>query len=273
MKKLQIFVICLLFCCWATIASAVKEQRRPSTPDLLGDDIDFDDPLDDFDDGFGGDFGGAGIHDPLEPLNRIFFSFNDRIYFWVLKPVKVGYSYAIPKEIRGSFGSFFDNVAAPVRLVNTLLQGRFRDSGAVASRFLINSTVGVLGLADVAQQEFGINARSADFGQTLGLYGVGEGIYVCWPILGPSNLRDTFGLAGDTFLNPTSYYIDMTLLEQSGYYVFEKINAFSLMPDLYEDLKKYSLDPYSATRQAMYDFRRNKIKQAKAHSALAPHMP
>lgn len=202
------------------------------------------------------------INDPLEPLNRVFFEFNDKLYFWVLKPVKTGYSFILPAEIRECFGNFFNNLAAPIRLVNNILQGRFNDAGIVLSRFLINSTIGVYGFADVALQEFNLEPRLADFGQTLGFYGIGEGVYICWPVLGPSNMRNTAGLLGDTVLNP-AYHVDMTTSQSVLYYGVNRVNFLSLSPDLYEDLKKYSLDPYVATRQSFYDFRRNFVKQAR----------
>jgi len=163
---------------------------------------------------------------------------------------------------RESIGNFFNNLAAPIRFINNILQGRFQDAGVVLSRFLINSTIGIYGFGDVALLEFNLEPRLADFGQTLGVYGLGEGVYICWPILGPSNLRDTVGIIGDTFASPFNY-ADMTITEGALYYAVNRTNVFSLTPDIYEDLKKYSLDPYVATRQSFYDFRRNIIKRAR----------
>jgi phospholipid-binding lipoprotein MlaA len=202
------------------------------------------------------------IYDPLEPLNRVFFEFNDKLYFWVLKPVKTGYSYVIPAELRECIGNFFNNLAAPIRLINNLLQGKFEDAGVVFMRFVINSTFGVYGLADVALQEYNLEPRLADLDQTLGAYGLGEGVYICWPVLGPSNIRHSIGLAGDAFASP-AIYINMTTEQSALYYSVNRINFLSLSPDVYEDMKKYSLDPYVATRQSFYDFRRNFVKKAR----------
>ena len=80
------------------------------------------------------------VYDPLEPMNRVFFEINDKLYFWVLKPVKTGYSAVVSEDIRQCFGNFFDNVASPVSFLNNLLQGRLEDSGVVLSRFAINTT-------------------------------------------------------------------------------------------------------------------------------------
>ncbi len=254
MKKLFIIICIICIICLPVFPLFAADSDQVPTgeqPDFLMDD------LDDLDET---DFEIDEIYDPLEPLNRVFFEFNDKLYFWVLKPVKTGYSYVVPSEFRQCIGNFFNNLAAPIRLVNNLLQGRFQDAGVVLSRFLINTTVGVGGLADIALVEFNLEPKLADFGQTLGGYGIGEGIFVCWPILGPSNLRDTFGILGDSFVHPVSF-VDTTVSEFMIYYSSNKLNALSLTPGVYEDMKKYSLDPYIATRQAFYDYRRNVIRK------------
>ena len=111
-----------------------------------------------------------GIADPLEPINRVVFVFNDKLYFWVLKPVKTGYSAILPKDIRVCLGNFASNLATPVSLINSLFQGRWEDAGITFKRFGINTVLGVYGFADSAASEFGLTPRSADFGQTLGVY-------------------------------------------------------------------------------------------------------
>lgn len=265
MKQL-LFLVCAV---WLFVVPAMAQETEgedslyeqpdllaEEQPDLLSDEFD-DFSLDD-------DYLAEEdlIYDPLEPLNRVFFQFNDKLYFWVLKPVKTGYSWIIPEELRKCIGNFFNNLAAPIRLINNLLQGRFKDAGVVVARFFINSTIGVYGFADVALEEFNLEPRLADFGQTLGFYGIGEGIYICWPFLGPSNIRDSFGLAGDTLTNP-AFHVDMSTNESVMYYGTNRVNFLSLTPDVYEDMKKYSLDPYIATRQSYMDFRRNVVKKAK----------
>ena len=195
------------------------------------------------------------IRDPLEPVNRLFFEFNDFVYDWALKPVTDGYIWLLPYELRKSFGNFFFNLAAPIRFLNALLQGDPGSSGVVLERFLINSTIGVYGLVDIAQLEFDIPPQRADFAQTLGKWGVGEGIYICWPFVGPSTARDTVGLVVDAYTHPIPYVHDNTALD-FGYYLSNQINTLSLNPDIYEDLRKYSLDPYVAARQAYYEYRK-----------------
>jgi phospholipid-binding lipoprotein MlaA len=220
---------------------------QESFPDFLGDDSTETDYLDDSPE--------VVISDPLEPMNRVFFEFNDVLYEWVVKPTADGYSWIFPLELRQGFGHFFVNLAMPVRLINSLLQGDMEKTGVVMGRFLINSTVGVWGFADVADEEFDITPRRADFGQTIGKWGVCEGIFFCWPVIGPSNARDSVGLVADTYAHPLPYFIDDTTFLVS-YYITTRLNKLSLHPDVYEDLKRYSVDPYIAARQAYYDYRK-----------------
>ncbi len=198
-------------------------------------------------------------YDPLEPMNRLFFEFNDTLYFWVLKPVNRAYTAVLPIDLRYCFGNFFTNVAAPIRFFNNLLQGEISDAGIVLSRFLINSTFGVLGLGDPALVDFGLEPKPEDFGQTLGAWGVGEGVYLCWPFIGPSNVRDSFGFAADAYSHPVVYFNNDFFIS-GAYYSGSRINLLSLNPEVYEDLKKYAVDPYVSMRQVYLDYRRNKIK-------------
>lgn len=198
------------------------------------------------------------VYDPLEPMNRVFFEFNDKLYFWLLKPVNRVYTAVLPQDVRKGVGNFFSNLAAPIRVVNNVLQGKVSDAGTDLARFLVNSTLGFLGFGDPALQAFGLEARSEDFGQTLGVWGVGEGPYLCLPVLGSLTLRDTVGFAGDVALHPATYILT-DFPEQTGYYGTGKVNQLSLRPNLYEDMKKYSLDPYISVRQVYLELRRNKV--------------
>jgi len=246
-RLLALGIVLFLFPCYS---SAGDISTGPAIPDLLTDDFLDDENFDDFD----GDVEFL-ISDPLEPMNRFFFEFNDVIYEWALKPITDGYIWVVPEELRMSFGNFFYNLAMPIRLLNSLLQGDFGGAGITLSRFTINSTLGIYGLADVAGIEFGILPRRADFGQTLGKWGVGEGIYFCWPVFGPSNVRDSFGMVVDAYTHPIPYFHESRALD-AGYYISDKVNKISLNPDFYEDLKRFSLDPYIASRHAFFEYRR-----------------
>ena len=241
-----LFFLCS-FCSWSV---GVGVSAQESFPDFLGEDSTETDFLDESPE--------AVVNDPLEPMNRVFFEFNDVLYEWVVKPVSDGYSWVFPLELRQGFGNFFGNLAMPIRLINSLLQGNLEKTGVVMGRFLINSTVGVWGFADVADEEFDIKPRKADFGQTLGKWGLGEGIYFCWPVIGPSSVRDSVGFVADSYAHPINYFSDDRLFQVS-YYMTTRLNTLSLNPDVYEDLKRYSVDPYVAARQAYYDYRNSLI--------------
>ena len=147
----------------------------------------------------------AQISDPLLPWNKAMYSFNDKLYFWVLKPVTQGYTYIAPEPLRIMFNNFFVNLRSPGRFVNNQLQLKMKAAGNEFIRFVFNSTAGVGGLIDATKNGFGIQKSPADFGQTFGRYGIGHGFYIVWPILGPSSLRDTFGFIGDRVLYPLSF--------------------------------------------------------------------
>ena len=228
------------------------EEVHGDTLDMLLDD-DF------YDDGDESEHTEHIYNDPLEPMNRMFFEFNDKLYYWVMKPVNTVYTAVLPIDFRFSIGNFFVNLAAPIRLLNNLLQGKVHDAGIVLSRFLINSTLGVYGFGDPAWIDFGLEPKPEDFGQTLGVWGVAEGVYLCLPVIGPSNVRDSFGFAADAYTHPMVYFVD-DFWVSAGFYAESRINLLSLNPELYEDLKQYALDPYVSMRQVYLDYRRNRIE-------------
>jgi phospholipid-binding lipoprotein MlaA len=202
----------------------------------------------------------VGIKDPLEPVNRAFFQFNDKLYFWVLKPMAVGYSAVTPEPVRIGINNFFYNLAFPVRFINCLLQGKGQDASDEVVRFFINSTVGMAGFIDVATNKLEIKKYDEDLGLTFGIWGLGPGLYINWPILGPSTLRDTAGFVGDAFLYPISYIIDPTKYT-FALNAFNLLNQTSLRIGDYEDLKKAAFDPYIALRDAYYQNRKSKLEK------------
>lgn len=251
MKTVRSLVLLLVLLLSPVVLSA-QPPTDQSFPDLLseeteenGADADYPEEL--------------AIRDPLEPMNRFFFRVNDELYEWVLKPTTRVYSRILPGELRECFGNFFQNMATPITLVNAILQGDLQLSGNVLSRFVINSTMGVYGFVDVASLEFNIDPKRADFGQTLGKWGLGDGIFLYWPLFGPSNVRDSVGLVADAYLHPVPYFHDNWTLDMA-YYGTSRVNTLSLNPDLYEDVKRYALDPYVASRQAYYEYRKAKVE-------------
>jgi len=199
------------------------------------------------------------IADPLEPFNRAMFHFNDKLYFWVVKPVAQGYSKAVPEKARVSVSNFYTNLSFPIRFVNSLLQANFEGAASELGRFIINTVWGIGGLLDpAASKEIDLKKQPADFGQTLGIYGVGQGFYIHWPIFGPSSPRDTVGTVGDIFLYPSIYLGPWEVW--AGSRVYEKVNDASLHIGDYESLKEAAIDPYVAVRDAYVQYRLKKIK-------------
>jgi len=200
------------------------------------------------------------IADPFEPVNRAFFAVNDKLYFWVLKPVTKAYSFLFHEQVRRSVNNFFDNITTPVRLVNNLLQLKLKRAGKELLRFGINSTAGVLGIFDVAGDNEGITVNEdEDLGQTLGTWGLGHGFYMNLPILGPSSLRDAIGLAGDQFLDPVNYV--NPIIDRYAIQAGSSVNRASFRIGEYEDIKKDALDPYAAIRDIYYQYRKSKVSR------------
>ncbi len=200
------------------------------------------------------------IPDPLEPLNRLFFHFNDKLYFWAYKPVATGYKIVVPEDLRRGVKNFFSNLTTPIRFFNCLLQANFKGAGNEAIRFLLNSTLGLAGLLDPAKTELNIEKGDEDFGQTLGVWGMGPILYIEWPLLGASSLRDTFGYVGDLLLDPKTYLFQKVPLSLA-IRTYDQINEFSFRIGEYEDFKKSALDPYLAKREAYHQNRLHKIKK------------
>ncbi len=198
------------------------------------------------------------IADPIEPVNRAIFVFNDRAYYWFLKPVAKGYDYVVPQSVRVAVRNFFLNLATPIRVANNLLQGNLRATGTELARFTINSTIGMAGFFDPAHDGFHLDRKDADLGQTLGKYGLGQGMYLVLPILGPTTLRDGAGRAGDTFLDPISYLQPTEAAVGVDAYKME--NNLSLRIGEYEDLTEPALDPYIAVRDAYAQNRARSVR-------------
>ena len=199
------------------------------------------------------------VADPLEKLNRITFAFNNKLYFWLLKPVAIGYRTIVPAPARTGVSNFFTNLMAPVRVVNNILQGKGEAAEAELAKFLYNSTVGILGFGNPAKNNDALNPKSEDLGQTLAAYGLGDGFFLMLPVLGPTTLRDSVGMIGDRFLTPTAY---VTPLEASlGLSTYNLVNKTSFRIGDYEALLKAALDPYEAVRNGYLQLRQSQIKQ------------
>ncbi|MFH0926630.1 MAG: VacJ family lipoprotein [bacterium] len=201
----------------------------------------------------------VSVADPLSPWNHLMFQFNDKLYFWALKPVAKGYKAIAPRQVREGVQSFFNNISTPIRFVNCIFQGKGNAAVNEFSRFLFNSTYGILGFNDFSGRH-GLKApNSEDFGQTFGVYGIGNGMYIVWPFLGPSTIRDSLGIAGDSFLNPITYIPPP--IASVGIHSYEKVNKTSFYIGDYETLKEASFDPYVAIREAYIQNRKSEVEK------------
>ena len=204
-------------------------------------------------------------NDPLELLNRFTFAFNLMLDTMVFQPVASAYNFFLPVEVRNSVRNTVRNLRSPLILVNDLLQGELARAETTLTRFLLNSTIGVLGLFDVAA-DMGYPYHDEDFGQTLGAHGVGEGFYLVLPILGPSNPRDGIGILVDMYLDPVSYAaeaadIDDLILART---VAGGIDTRARNIDTIEDLKRDSIDFYARVRSLYRQSRTNEIYNGEA---------
>jgi phospholipid-binding lipoprotein MlaA len=200
------------------------------------------------------------VADPFHDINMFFFYFNDRLYFWVLKPTAKGYKAVIPVEIRTAVQNFFYNLRFPIRFVNCLLQAKGAKASEEFARFFINTTVGFLGIAEPSRAYPNLNPSPEDLGQTLGYWGLGNGFYIVYPFLGPDTFRDSARFVDSYFLDPVSWmYAGLeTRLAINAYDYF---NTFSFHIGDYEALREAAIDPYVAVRNAYLQYRQKLINE------------
>lgn len=207
------------------------------------------------------------VFDPLSGYNRWMTGVNDDLMIYVVEPVSDGYGYVVPTGGRQSVNNFFRNLYYPVSLVNNVCQLEVKDSGTETLRFLINSTLGLLGLFDPAKEWFEIEPHVEDFGQTLGYYGVGSGFPVVLPFFGQNNLRDLTGSFADAFADPifhveNRFYNTVDKNWQSvGIKGYDDFNEYSLTPGAYPALTEDSIDLYPFLRDAYEQHRNQLIKE------------
>lgn len=199
--------------------------------------------------------------DPLEGLNRVVFSFNDGLYDYVLRPVANGYQAVAPEEVRTGISNFFDNVRYPIRFVNQVLQGKFTAGLKETGMFLVNTTYGVVGMIDRSDEFPELDVPAEDFGQTLGVWGIGHGAYLVVPVLGPLTVRDAVGRGVDQFADPTSYL---------GYWQWEAewsargvdtINSLPGQVSIYDTVTGSAIDDYTAVKDGYFQLRKKQLEE------------
>jgi phospholipid-binding lipoprotein MlaA len=215
-------------------------------------------------------------YDPWEPFNVVMFEFNRKFDKYVLKPVAKVYDKILPDELERGISNAFHNVRFVPRLINNLLQGKLKGAGLEAGRFVINSSLGIGGLFDVAKNVFGMVTPDEDTGQTLGAYGIKPGPYLVLPLLPPLTLRDAFGYAGDYLLDPINYFVFAVVrvgqpalvthqttanLAWLGMRAGEIINERSINLETFQGVEESTVDLYGAVRNAYLQRRVKQIRE------------
>jgi len=254
-NKLLTFVFCIL------------QFSQASAQDLSYNSQSYDDEFSAFESEFASKKTDE-IYDPLEKMNRKIFSFNEFVDINLTRPVAKTYHDYVPNFIRKSLKNFTTNLSSPICAFNSFAQGKFDNGLATSSSFLINSTIGVFGLFDIASSKK-IYYEKEDFGQTLGHYGVNTGPYLILPVLGPSNLRDLAGFATDLTIDPLAFnYLELggstesidNNIKLSNSLIYN-LNYRENLLDPIDDIRKDSFDVYATFRSVYNQQRQSKIQK------------
>lgn len=205
--------------------------------------------------------------DPAEPLNRIMYDIHTGLDTVIFRPVASAYRFVMPEFGRDAVSNFVRNLASPVVFVNSVLQGDQENTFATFWRFVINTAFGLGGLIDVAS-DGGLKNRSADFGQTLYVWGVDSGPYTFLPVFGPGTVRDSFGRVVDIFFNPTVWFDEPWLsYAQAGITIVDaRSSNYTTINDIYDN----SLDPYATFRSGYLQKRTNELNKLRPSAPRAP---
>jgi phospholipid-binding lipoprotein MlaA len=190
-------------------------------------------------------------NDPFEPANRAMFEIHEVADRFVLQPVAEAYRDLLPQPVRNGIRNALGNLRAPVILANDLLQGNVSRARITLGRFMVNSTLGLGGILDVSR-EWGVPGHSEDFGQTLAVWGFGEGFYMFVPLLGPSSLRDLLGQAGDAAINPLTWLGQGAAVDAAGWVRLglTVVDTREALLEPIDQVRATSLDPYATLRSA-----------------------
>jgi phospholipid-binding lipoprotein MlaA len=206
--------------------------------------------------------------DPLEGFNRAMYTFNDKMDRYILKPVAKGYRAVTPKPVRRGISNFFSNLREPIVMLNNLLQGKPADAVSDLSRFVFNSTFGIFGLFDVASK-MDLPKHNEDFGQTLAVWGVGDGAYLVLPFFGPSNLRDGPALVVDWETYPPNHMEERST--RAKLLLVETVDKRAQLLDASDILDQAAgQDPYVFVRENFRQLRRNQVYDGNPPQAAPP---
>lgn len=232
-------------------ADALAQQAQP-------------DDYDDFD-VYADYYGGTEIRDPLEPVNRGIFKFNEVFDTFIMRPVAKSYIFVVPEYGRQRVTNVVNNLGEPVNMLNGFLQGNPERGFTAMWRFILNSTLGIGGIFDFAGYNAGLTHKEEDFGQTMGFYGVGNGPYIVLPFLGPSSGRDAVGRVVDVFSNPFNYVESDEFVY--GRIVVTAVDARARSMEVLDEIYRNSVDPYATIRSAYAQRRAALIRNNEPHDA------
>jgi phospholipid-binding lipoprotein MlaA len=210
-------------------------------------------------------------NDPLEPTNRVFYAINNGIDSVVLRPLAVGYTYAVPEVVRTGVHNALNNLSSPVLLANDVFQTKPQRAGTTLMRFVINSTVGVAGFFDVAS-DWGYPFHDTDFGVTMALWGVPEGPFLYLPILGPSNPRDATGFGVDIALDPLTWIGQGSTVADLSYvrYGLTAVDTRAGLLNTLDNIKATALDPYATFRSLYRQHRESVVDETRSDNHTTP---
>jgi len=200
-------------------------------------------------------------NDPLEPTNRAVYAFNDGLDTVIMRPAAKAYRAVVPSPVRGGIHNILSNLGTPAQLGNDILEGKPHRAGDTTMRFLINTTVGVLGVFDVAKN-WGYPDHDADFGMTLALWGLSDGPYLFLPLFGPSNPRDAVGMGVNAAMDPFTWVGQGTAVRALNWsrWGLNALDQRERHLDDVDSIKKTALDPYATFRSLYRQHREAQIQ-------------
>lgn len=210
-------------------------------------------------------------YDPWEGFNRAMFSFNNGAYKYVLTPVSNGYRAVVPAPARQSVGNFFDNLREPLNLLNHLFAGEVKEAGSNLGRFVINSTIGLLGLFDPATSVFEVERQPQSIGDTLAVWGIEPGPYLVLPLLGQSDARSGVSVLAEGFVHPVNHVRHAPHNYQLR--AVDGVDDFSSQSDTYHTLYSEAEDPYVFFRNQYLQAQKRDMwfgKQADSRQQVTP---
>lgn len=211
------------------------------------------------------------VNDPIEPVNRVIFDVNDFLDRLLIRPLAELYRVTVPPPLRDRIAAILKNMGEPVIMANNLLQGEFTKAGTSLGRLVVNSTVGVGGMFEVAS-DWGLQRQQGDFGQTLHVWGLGEGPYLVLPLFGPSNVRDAVGLGVDTVMSPWKYVVAYGDTQIEDTFAITDMSASALSRreaniEGLDALREGSLDFYAQMRSVYRQYRAKQLGAPLASSS------